>query len=133
MADGEHGRIYEKLDNHDRRLTKLESTRPYLEDLTERSIKSYESLAQTMQDVQLSMVKMNDKMDEQSKSLNALKEDMANGNKNMSEKINIIETKVAKIDDEGKFNIRTYLKTNWPWILVIIGMGWMVASQCVKF
>lgn len=133
MADGEHGRIYEKLDNHDMRLTKLESTRPYLEDLTERSIKSYESLAQTMQDVQLSMVKMNDKMDEQSKSLNALKEDMANGNKNMSEKINIIETKVAKIDDEGKFNIRTYLKANWPWIVVILGMGWMVASQYVKF
>ena len=133
MADGEHGRIYEKLDNHDMRLTKLESTRPYLEDLTERSIKSYESLAQTMQDVQLSMVKMNDKMDEQSKSLNALKEDMANGNKNMSEKINIIETKVAKIDDEGKFNIRTYLKANWPWIVVIFGMGWMVASQYVKF
>ena len=133
MADGEHGRIYEKLDNHDMRLTKLESTRPYLEDLTERSIKSYESLAQTMQDVQLSMVKMNDKMDEQSKSLNALKEDMANGNKNMSEKINIIETKVAKIDDEGKFNIRTYLKVNWPWIVVIFGMGWMVASQYVKF
>lgn len=133
MADGGNDKIYAKLDDHDHRITALESTRPYLEDLTERSIKSYESLAQTMQDVQLSMVRMNDKMDKQAESLQTLKDDMANGNKNMSEKINIIETKVAKIDDEGKFNIRTYLKTNWPWIVVIIGMGWMVASQYVKF
>lgn len=133
MADGGNEKIYAKLDDHDHRITALESTRPYLEDLTERSIKSYEKLSQTMQDVQLSMVKMNDKMDEQSKSLNALKENMANGNKTMSEKINIIETKVAKIDDDGKFNIRTYLKTNWSWIIVVIGMGIMVASQYVKF
>lgn len=133
MADGEHGKIYNELSEHDRRITALESTRPFLQDLTERSIKSYESLAKTMQDVQLSMVKINDKIDEQSKSLNALKEDMKSGNRSMSEKIEIIETKVAKIDEEGKFNIRAHLKTNWPWIVVIIGMGVLTVSQYVKF
>lgn len=132
MADGEHGRIYERLDDHDTRITKLESTRPYLQDLTERSIKSYEELSKTMQEVQLSMVKMSDKMDEQSKNLNALKEDMANGNKTMTDKINIIETKVAKIDEEGKFNIRTYLKANWPWIVIFLGMGAMFVGQYIQ-
>lgn len=132
MADGGNEKIYAKLDDHDHRLTALESTRPYLEDLTERSIKSYESLAKTMQDVQISMIKMNDKMDEQAKSLNALKEDMANGNKSMSEKINVIETKVAKIDEEGKFNIRTYLKANWPWIVIFLGMGAMFVGQYIQ-
>lgn len=133
MADGDNDKIYAKLDDHDHRITALESTRPYLQDLTERSIKSYEKLAQTMQDVQLSMVKMNDKMDEQSKSLKALKEDMTAGNRSMSEKIEVIETKVAKIDEDGKFNIRTWLKTNWPWVVIVIGMGALAASQYVKF
>lgn len=133
MADGDNDKIYAKLDDHDHRITALESTRPYLQDLTERSIKSYETLASTMQNVQLSMVKMNDKMDAQAESLNALKEDMAAGNRSMSEKITVIETKVANIDEEGKFNIRKWLKTNWPWIIVVCGMGILTASQYVKF
>lgn len=133
MADGEHGKIYDKLDEHDRRITKLESTRPFLQDLTERSIKSYEALSKTMQEVQISMVKMNDKMDEQAASIKAMQTSMTNGNKSMSEKIEVIETKVAKIDEEGKFNIRNYMRTNWPWIIVIIGMGVLAVSQYVKF
>ena len=33
MADGENSKIYAKLDDHDHRITQLESTRPYLQDL----------------------------------------------------------------------------------------------------
>lgn len=132
MADGENSKIYAKLDDHDHRITQLESTRPFLQDLIARSVKSNEALAQTMQDVQISMTKMNDKMDLQSENLKSLQDDMATGNATMSAKINVIEEKVAKIDEEGKFNIRTYLKTNWPWILVVIGMGVLLASKYVK-
>lgn len=133
MAEGDSGKIYDRLDDHDRRITALESTRPFLQDLTERSIKSYDALAQTMHDVQLSMVKMNDKMDAQAESLKNLQDDMSSGNKAMSEKITVIEKRVANIDEEGKFNIRTWLKTNWPWVLIVMGLGIMVASQYVKF
>ena len=86
-----------------------------------------------MQDVQLSMVKMNDKMDAQAESLKNLQDDMSSGNKAMSEKITVIEKRVANIDEEGKFNIRTWLKTNWPWVLIVLGLGIMAASQYVKF
>lgn len=133
LAEGDSGKIYDRLDDHDRRITVLESTRPFLQDLTERSIKSYDALAQTMHDVQLSMVKMNDKMDEQAESLKNLQDDMSSGNKAMSEKITVIEKRVANIDEEGKFNIRTWLKTNWPWVLIVLGLGIMAASQYVKF
>lgn len=133
LAEGDSEKIYDRLDDHDRRITVLESTRPFLQDLTERSIKSYEALSQTMQDVQLSMVKMNDKMDAQAESLKNLQDDMSSGNKAMSEKITVIEKRVANIDEEGKFNIRTWLKTNWPWVLIVMGLGIMVASQYVKF
>lgn len=133
LAEGDSGKIYDRLDEHDRRITVLESTRPFLQDLTERSIKSYDALSKTMQDVQLSMVKMNDKMDTQAESLRNLQDNMSAGNKAMSEKITIIENRVANIDEEGKFNIRTWFKTNWPWVLIVMGLGIMVASQYVKF
>lgn len=133
MAEGDSGKIYDRLDEHDRRITVLESTRPFLQDLTERSIKSYDALSKTMQDVQLSMVKMNDKMDTQAESLRNLQDNMSAGNKAMSEKITVIENRVANIDEEGKFNIRTWFKTNWPWVLIVMGLGIMVASQYVKF
>lgn len=133
MAEGDSGKIYDRLDEHDRRITVLESTRPFLQELTERSIKSYDALSKTMQDVQLSMVKMNDKMDIQAESLRNLQDNMSAGNKAMSEKITVIENRVANIDEEGKFNIRTWFKTNWPWVLIVMGLGIMVASQYVKF
>lgn len=133
MADGENTKIYAKLDDHDRRITTLESTRPFLQDLIDRSIKSNEVLAQTMQDVQLSMVKMNDKMDKQAEDLRQMRADFVAANKTVTQKVEDVEKKVSSLDDEGKFNIRTYLKTNWPWIIVVLGMGIFIATKYVKF
>lgn len=133
MADGENTKIYAKLDDHDRRITTLESTRPFLQDLIDRSIKSNEVLAQTMQDVQLSMVKMNDKMDKQAEDLRQMRDDFVAANKAVTQKVEDVEKKVSNLDDEGKFNIRTYLKTNWPWIIVVLGMGIFIATKYVKF
>ena len=133
MADGENTKIYAKLDDHDRRITTLESTRPFLQDLIERSIKSNETLAQTMQDVQLSMVKMNDKMDAQAEDLKQMRADFVAANKAVTQKVEDVEKKVSNLDDEGKFNIRTYLKSNWPWIVVVLGMGIFIVSKFAKF
>ena len=85
MADGENSKIYAKLDDHDHRITQLESTRPYLQDLIDRSITSNEVLTQTMQDVQLSMVKLNDKMDRQSSEMAKMKESFDAANKKTDE------------------------------------------------
>lgn len=133
MADGENTKIYAKLDDHDRRITTLESTRPFLQDLIDRSIKSNGVLAQTMQGVQLSMVKVNDKMDEQAEGLRQMRADFVAANKTVTQKVEDVEKKVSSLDDEGKFNIRTYLKTNWPWIIVVLGMGIFIATKYVKF
>lgn len=132
MADGENTKIYAKLDDHDRRITTLESTRPFLQDLIDRSIKSNEVLAQTMQDVQLSMVKMNDKMDEQAEDLRQMRADFVAANKTVTQKVEDVEKKVSNLDDEGKFNIRTYIKTNWPWIIIVLGMGIFIATKFAK-
>lgn len=133
MADGENGKIYAKLDDHDRRITTLESTRPYLQDLIDRSIKSNELLTKTMQDVQMSMVKLNDKMDRQADEMDKMQKSFDAANAKTNEKLNAVENKVTALEDAGKFDIRAFIKRNWPWLCVIIGMGALYASQFVKF
>lgn len=133
MADGDNGKIYAKLDDHDHRITQLESTRPYLQDLIDRNIKSNEVLTQTMQDVQMSMVKLNDKMDRQVDEMAKMKESFDAANAKTTEKLNAVESKVGALEDAGKFDIRAFLKKNWPWICALLGMGGLYVSQFVKF
>lgn len=133
MADGDIGKIYGHLDDHAHRITALESTRPFLQDLIARSVKSNEMLAETMKDVQLSIVKLNDKMDAQAKEIKAMKDDSEMANKNMNAKLTAVESKVSALEDAGKFDIRAWVKKNWPWLCVMAGLGMMWASQYVKF
>ena len=133
MAEGDNSKIYAKLDDHDHRITQLESTRPFLQDLIQRSIKSNEILTQTMQDVQISMTKLNDKMDEQSKEMKDMKVDFEAANRATATKLNTVEAKVTTLEEAGKFDIREYIKHNFPWIVIVLGMGILYASQYVKF
>ena len=133
MAEGDTSKIYAKLDDHDHRITQLESTRPFLQDLIERSIKSNETLTKTMQDVQMSMVKLNDKMDDQAKEMKEMKNDFEAANKATAEKLTTVEKKVTVLEDAGKFDIRGYIKPNFPWIVVVLGRGFLYASQYFKF
>lgn len=133
MADGDNGKIYAKLDDHDHRITQLESTRPYLQDLIDRNIKSNEVLTQTMQDVQMSMVKLNDKMDRQVDEMAKMQESFDRANAKTNEKLNAVESKVGALEDAGKFDIRAFFKKNWPWICALLGMGGLYVSQFVKF
>lgn len=132
MADGENSKIYAKLDDYDHRLTQLESTRPFLQDLIQRSVKADEVLTKTMQDVQISMIKLNDKMDEQAKETKEMKSDLEKANKSTVDKLSAVEKKVTILEDAGKFDIWAYLKHNFPWIVVVLGVGALWASRYVK-
>ena len=133
MADGDIGKIYGRLDDHDHRITQLESTRPFLQDLIARSVKSNETLAETMKDVQMSMVKLNAKLDDQSNEIKEMKQASETANAAVNTKLTAVETKVSKLEDAGKFDIREWVKRNWPWLCVMAGLGMMYASQYVKF
>lgn len=133
MADGDIGKIYGRLDDHDHRITALESTRPFLQDLIARSVKSNEALAETMKDVQISMVKLNDKMDAQAEEIKEMKQASETANVAVNTKLTAVETKVSALEDAGKFDIREWVKKNWPWLCVMAGLGMMWASQYVKF
>ena len=133
MVDGDDGKIYAKLDDYDRRITQLESTRPYLQDLIDRNIKSNEVLTQTMQDVQVAIVKLNDKMDRQVDEMAKVKKSVEAANAKTDEKLSDVETKVNALENAGKFDIREFFKKNWPWVCALLGMGWLYVAQFVKF
>lgn len=133
MEDKELDGVYGRINKLDSRITKLETSYPFLEDLIERSTKTNEKLSETMQEVQISMGKMNQKMDAQAEALTSMKIASEEANKKMNEHISQVANKVEKIEDKGKFDIWQWLKTNFPWIVILVGLGIYSASQFVKF
>ena len=116
MAD-DIGILYHKVNDLSVRVTELESTRPFMQEMIEREIKASEKLDATLDAVQLSMVQMNAKMDEQSKAIELLQKNSAESNKKLNNRLDDLEEK-------GKFDFLSYIKTNLPTIIltgVIVG------------
>lgn len=131
--DGDIGVLYSKVNKLDTRLTELESTRPFLQEMIERNIASNEKLGKTLQEVQLSMTKMNDKMDVQTETIETMRREFEEANKKTNDRIVEIDQKVNEIDNRSKFDILTFFKKNLPWIIVCLGLGIAYASTFVKF
>lgn len=125
--------ICEKINNIDVRLVKMESTRPFLEDMIERNIVTNEKLAETLQDVQLSMVSLNEKMKEQSEAIDLIRNEFSDVSQEIDDRITKIDYKVEKVKDKGKFGILGYLQRQWPTIVILIGAGSLYLSKYIKF
>lgn len=116
MAD-DIGILYHKVNDLSERVTELESTRPFMQEMIEREIKVSEKLDATLDAVQLSMVQMNVKMDEQSKAIEMLQKNSIESNKKLNNRLDDLEEK-------GQFDFLTYIKTNLPTIIltgVVVG------------
>lgn len=136
--------LYSKVNKLDSRMTKIESTRPFLEDMIRRNVGTNEKLVETLQEVQISMVKMNEKMDEQSMAIAAMKQEFEVANAETHEKIEAVDKRAAEeiakvgerveeVEEKGKFDIHLFIKSNWPWILILLGVGFYTISKFVKF
>lgn len=116
MAD-DIGILYHKVNDLSERVTELESTRPFMQEMIEREIKVSEKLDVTLDAVQLSMVQMNAKMDEQSKAIEMLQKNSVESNKKLNNRLDNLE-------ERGQFDFLTYIKTNLPTIIltgVVVG------------
>nr|DAV01881.1 MAG TPA: hypothetical protein [Caudoviricetes sp.] len=116
MAD-DIGILYHKVNDLSERVTELESTRPFMQEMIEREIKVSEKLDATLDAVQLSMVQMNVKMDEQSKAIEMLQKNSVESNKKLNNRLDDLE-------ERGQFDFLTYIKTNLPTIIltgVVVG------------
>jgi chromosome segregation ATPase len=122
MAD-DIGILYHKVNDLSERVTELESTRPFMQEMIEREIKVSEKLDATLDAVQLSMVQMNVKMDEQSKAIEMLQKNSAESNKKLNNRLDDLE-------ERGQFDFLTYIKTNLPTIILTgIVVGAYVAKH----
>ena len=133
MAEGEISKLHEKVDNLDQRVTKIEATQPFLTEILEKNVNTNERLAETLQDIQLSMVTMNSKIDSQAQALEAMKHDFDEAGKKTDERINSVMKKVETINLEGQFNIREFLKKNFIWLALVLGLGIAYLSSFVSF
>ena len=111
MAD-DIGILYHKVNDLSERVTELESTRPFMQEMIEREIKVSEKLDATLDAVQLSMVQMNAKLDEQSKAIEMLQKNSVESNKKLHNRLDDLE-------ERGKFDFLTYINTNLPTIIII--------------
>ena len=114
--------LYSRINKLDSRMTEIEATRPFLKEMIERNIESNEKLAITLQDVQVSMVTLSHEMKEQSETMTSMKREFSD-----------VKAKVDSIEEKGKFDIQLFVKSNWPWIMVLLGFGFYAISKFIKF
>lgn len=125
--------IYSKINKLSNEVAEMKATRPFLLQMIERNIASNEKLAETLHQVQTTMVTLNEKIDTQSKALETLRDDFTEGYNKNNKRFLELDGKIEMIEEKGKFDIQMYIKQNWPWILILIGLGINFVSQFVKF
>ena len=124
--------IYKRLNNIDKRLVEIESTRPFLKEMVDRNVSVCELLGETMQEVQYSMRALNEKMGLQSTFIKEIREEFNILSDRTNDKIDEVSNKIQLVEDKGKFDILQYIKNNWPLILVLIGLGGAYIAKFIK-
>lgn len=114
--------LYEKTNGIDRKLVEIETNQKHYTDTLEKVADSNMKLVDTLQSMQITFVRMDGKIDEISKDTIAT-----------NTKINEIDTRMKKIEGDNNFNIMEFFKKNFPWIVILIGVGMLTVSKFVKF
>lgn len=111
------------------KVTRLDTEYPFLKESLDQNTKSYQDLNKTlisfkdtMTTMNLQMATMNNNIQTQKNALDKVVGD-----------VETLKNKVENVDEKGKFDIREFFKKNFPWIVVLIGVGILVVSNFVKF
>lgn len=133
MAEGDINTLFGKVAKLDQRVTKIEATQPFLTEILEKNVKTNERLAETLHEIRLSMVSMNDKIDAQATAIENMKHDFDEADRKTDERIKSVVQKVEAINFEGQFNIREFLKKNFIWLAITVGLGVAYLSTFISF
>ena len=133
MAEGDINTLFGEVAKLDQRVTKIEATQPFLTEILEKNVKTNERLAETLHEIRLSMVSMNDKIDAQATAIENMKHDLDEADKKTDERIKSVVQKVETINLEGQFNIREFLKKNFIWLAITVGLGVAYFSTFISF
>ena len=133
MAEGDINTLFGEVAKLDQRVTKIEATQPFLTEILEKNVETNERLAETLHEIRLSMVSMNDKIDAQATAIENMKHDLDEADKKTDERIKSVVQKVETINLEGQFNIREFLKKNFIWLAITVGLGVAYLSTFISF
>lgn len=133
MAEGDINTLFGKVAKLDQRVTKIEATQPFLTEILEKNVETNERLAETLQEIRLSMVSMNDKIDAQATAIENMKHDFDEADRKTDERIKSVVQKVETINLEGQFNIREFLKKNFIWLAITVGLSVAYLSTFISF
>ena len=133
MAEGDINALFGEVAKLDQRVTKIEATQPFLTEILEKNVKTNERLAETLHEIRLSMVSMNDKIDAQATAIENMKHDFDEADRKTDERIKSVVQKVETINLEGQFNIREFLKKNFIWLAITVGLGVAYLSTFISF
>lgn len=131
--DAEISGIKAELSEVKKDVAEMKATQPFLQDMLERNTKANEKLVETLHEVELSMVAINDKLDNQQRDITSIKQEMDESNVQFGAKINKVEEKINTIDEQGKFNTRTFVRDYLPWIIIVLGAGMNALSHFISF
>ena len=133
MAEGDINTLFGEVAKLDQRVTKIEATQPFLTEILEKNVETNERLAETLHEIRLSMVSMNDKIDALATAIENMKHDFDEADKKTDERIKSVVQKVETINLEGQFNIREFLKKNFIWLAITVGLGVAYLSTFINF
>lgn len=114
-------------------VMEIKATQPLLQKTLEKNIETQKKLSDTLHEVQLSLVSIVDQLNVQSRDINDIKKEMDENRTTIYSKISNVEERIDNVDEEGKFNIRDFIKQYFPWIIVIFGIGANLVAKYVKF
>lgn len=133
MDDSEMTSIYSRINKIDNRVTALEQTNTFIQDMIKRNVESNERLETTMQTIQATLIQLNDQSSHQLEKIENMRSDFEKANEATNKRIENVGSKVEVLEDKGKFDIQEFIKKNWPTIVVLFGLGALYVAQFVKF
>ena len=114
--------LYEKTNGIEKKLVEMETNQKHYTDTLEKVADSNMKLIDTLQSMQITFVKMDNKIDEISRDTAETKKQVTG-----------IDCRMKKIEDDNTFNIMQFLKKYFPLIVVGIGVIGLLASPYIKF
>lgn len=114
--------LYEKTNGIEKKLVEMETNQKHYTDTLEKVADSNMKLIDTLQSMQITFVKMDNKIDEISRDTAETKRQVTG-----------IDCRMKKIEDDNTFNIMQFLKKYFPLIVVGIGIIGLLASPYIKF
>lgn len=103
-------KLEKDCDNLDDRVTELDKNTAVNTQVILSSLKNLERLPDTMIEISNTMISMQGEISKSNERIGEL-----------DNKFNLLKDQIDEVDEDGKFNIRKFLKDNWISIVVAAG------------